>query len=571
MDEYVNKQPSAIVAATPKLALSTILAQSNDILYLKLEMKNGVHFGPPYPGSDKPTLLKPGAEWLAKRFGLRPHFEQLDQRIELDPAQPWMSFVMYRYRCLMIDIETGAICGEAIGSCNSWEDKYHWRWVEERNVPSNMDRSKLLTKSGKLVEFTFAVEKPETTGKYGKPMEYWKQFQDAIADGTARKIQRDTKNGKRDAWEIGGTLYRIPADNPLDQINTYDKMAQKRSFVSAVLIATGSSPYFAPGDDSVSDMYVTEPDDDDKGYVDAEFVVVEPGGSVPSNAPSAKVKGAGQPAKPAPAKAPPPETPESSPAWWEVSSNKDTFLKTMIEMGIVKTVFEAEPELLKLTQCADWKAFASQHATGKAALTALKATFETAMKANPAPSAKSSVWTDALRQAITAFCTTRYEITPGDLLKRLKKDDWTAFESLEAAESAVFELACREELPFVTTTLEYKVVGKGKAVVFVGPRNLHVTLFGGREALVKALGKDGTRFKTDHEMDAWETGKQYKDLRAIRVNWHYEVKTIGSGEQAREDLYETFTSAELVEPYATMESLVEEPIDPAYDTEKIPF
>lgn len=288
----MTNNPNAIVVAIPKQDTTLILRQSDAILELKRRMKPGVHYGPPYPGSTKDTLLKPGAEWLAKRFGLRAHYEELTKRIDIDFDRPERTFILFEYRCLMIDIETDTVVGEAIGSANSREEKYAWRWVSEYDLPPGIDPSRLLSKDGTLVEFDFAVRKAETSGKYGKPAEYWKAFQDAVEDRTAVIIQKeDSKGVKRPAYQIGGRIYRMSHENPLDLLNTLSKMAQKRSNVSSTMAATGASSYFAPGDDEVKDIYITA---DDLDVVDAVLVAeVVDEDSKPASEPSASIKGAG--------------------------------------------------------------------------------------------------------------------------------------------------------------------------------------------------------------------------------------------------------------------------------------
>jgi len=116
--------------------------------------------------------------------------------------------------------------------------------MNEAEVPATVDKSTLEFIDGKVSEFGFAVEKGETSGKYGKPAAYWKQFRDAIANKTAVSIKKKTKNGEMDAWEIGGKLYAVPNHDPSDQVNTIDKMAQKRALVAMVLITTNASDYF---------------------------------------------------------------------------------------------------------------------------------------------------------------------------------------------------------------------------------------------------------------------------------------------------------------------------------------
>jgi hypothetical protein len=97
-----------------------------------------------------------------------------------------------------------------------------------------------------VCEFEFAIDRAETTGVYGKPAEYWQKLKEAIAAGTARRIERDSRQGKLPAWEFDAdtTLYRIPNPDVADLINTIQKMAQKRALVAATLIATAASEFF---------------------------------------------------------------------------------------------------------------------------------------------------------------------------------------------------------------------------------------------------------------------------------------------------------------------------------------
>jgi hypothetical protein len=89
------------------------------------------------------------------------------------------------------------------------------------------------------------VDKAETSGKYGKPPEYWQQFKDAIENKTAKAIKRKTRAGKEyDAWEIDTTVYRVPNEDVFSQVNTVQKMAQKRALVAATMLAVNASEYY---------------------------------------------------------------------------------------------------------------------------------------------------------------------------------------------------------------------------------------------------------------------------------------------------------------------------------------
>ena len=86
------------------------------------------------PGTDKDTLLKPGAEKLATFFGLTPIF------ILSDHVEDWSGeahngepLFYYRYKCELW--RTGNLIATSEGSCNSRESKYRYR-KGERVCPS---------------------------------------------------------------------------------------------------------------------------------------------------------------------------------------------------------------------------------------------------------------------------------------------------------------------------------------------------------------------------------------------------------------------------------------------------
>lgn len=200
----------------------------------------GEDFGTIPGASKKKVLLKPGAEKLCSIFGLTPTYNE-DKVIEdwTGEDHGGEPLFYYSYRCQLS--RGGRFMGEAIGSCNSWESKYRYRWVSE--LPPGQEAT--ATRGGKVSEPTFAVDRAETSGKYGKPAEYWQRYKDAIEAGTAKRIKKNKKDGgTMDAWEIDATMYRIPNPEVPDTINTCQKMAQKRALVAAVLVVTNCSDAF---------------------------------------------------------------------------------------------------------------------------------------------------------------------------------------------------------------------------------------------------------------------------------------------------------------------------------------
>ena len=142
------------------------------------------------PGTQKPTLLKPGAEKLAKIHGLADEYEILEKIEDWDKP-----FFHYLLKCKLRHMQSGVVISEGTGSCNSKENKYRWRWVKEKEIPNNLDPADLVRKTMR--------------GQYG---EY--------------------------------TQYRVENDDIFTQVNTLLKMAQKRAMVNAVLSACRLSAVF---------------------------------------------------------------------------------------------------------------------------------------------------------------------------------------------------------------------------------------------------------------------------------------------------------------------------------------
>lgn len=233
-----------VLANRPIMEVNDALQMRQALMnYIDGILKPGIDYGT-VPGTDKDVLLKPGAEKLASFFGLTPDY------IELEATEDWIGadhagepFFSYRYKCDLYKGEHRV--GQGIGSCNSWEKKYRWRWIDETDLPPNLNPDRLMTRKGQLVEFQFAINNAETAGKYGKPQEYWDNFKASIKAGEAQKILKKTAKGQElDAWAIESVSYRVPNEDIFSQVNTIDKMAQKRALVAAILVAANVSELF---------------------------------------------------------------------------------------------------------------------------------------------------------------------------------------------------------------------------------------------------------------------------------------------------------------------------------------
>ena len=238
----------------PVMQITRAIERYNMVLQFTQQiMKAGKDFGE-IPGTDKPTLLKPGAEKLCSFFGLTPRFTIVEKVETWEGSEP---FFYYWYKCQLLRGER--VIGEGDGSANSRESKHRYRWVGASQLPPGADPTKYESRDGSIVEMDFAITKAETTGKYGKPNSYWQAFKDAISAGTAERTQKDTRNGPKLAWKIGAPVYRVPNPDIADQVNTLQKMSQKRSFIAATLIACNASEYYTQDIEDMVDVTPPEP------------------------------------------------------------------------------------------------------------------------------------------------------------------------------------------------------------------------------------------------------------------------------------------------------------------------
>lgn len=180
------------------------------------------------PGTNKPTLLKPGAEKLLTFFGLSKRFtvlEKVEEWIGLEHGGP---FFYYMYRCALYNGEQ--LIAESDGSCNSHESKYRWRKAE-RECPS----------CGKA-----AIIKGKE--EYGGGWVCFKK-----KDGCGAKF----RDG--DAAIEGQQAGRVANPDIADQVNTIQKMAQKRALIAATLLAVNASEFFTQDmEDLVIDAEIVE-------------------------------------------------------------------------------------------------------------------------------------------------------------------------------------------------------------------------------------------------------------------------------------------------------------------------
>ena len=162
------------------------------------------------PGTNKPSLFKPGAEKLCEIYGLAPMVE-VTQRVE-----DWdRGLFAYEVLTSLVSKRTGQVVATGVGSCNSMEGRYRWR-DSQRMCP-------------KCKNETIIKGRDEYGGG-------WLCF--AKKGGCGAKFQDG------DASIEGQAAGRVENDDPYTLVNTILKMAKKRSHVDATLSATRSSAIF---------------------------------------------------------------------------------------------------------------------------------------------------------------------------------------------------------------------------------------------------------------------------------------------------------------------------------------
>lgn len=201
---------NAIVQYTDP-ALEDVQRLANLVLALRDQVfKAGQDYGV-IPGTgDKPTLLLPGMEKLMRALNLRAEYIPLSVVEDFDKPK-----FMYRYECRMVEIDSGRVVATANGSANSYESKWRWR---------NSDR--ICPHCGKA---TIIKGKAEYGGG-------WLCF--------AKKGGCGAKFSEGDATIEKQAVGRIENPDIFDQVNTIDKIAQKRALSSAIKGAANVSEFF---------------------------------------------------------------------------------------------------------------------------------------------------------------------------------------------------------------------------------------------------------------------------------------------------------------------------------------
>lgn len=182
---------NAVAATMQKVNTFQTIIQKN--------LQEGRDFGR-VPGTDKPTLLKSGAEKVNMIFGLYPEYDFLRQTVDFDRG-----FFDYEIRCTLY--RKGEPVAQGVGSCNSREKKYRYVTKSEQQ----------LAEAGISAEGANAF-----TDRYGR------------------------------------VKYRVEDPDIADKANTILKMAKKRAYVDATLQVASLSDLFTQDLEDYDRSFVQE-------------------------------------------------------------------------------------------------------------------------------------------------------------------------------------------------------------------------------------------------------------------------------------------------------------------------
>ncbi len=198
----------------PVMSIGVAIQRRNTIVEAVTKlMKDGQDFGT-IPGTNKPTLLNPGADKLNNLFGLVPEFFITDKEEDwTGERHGGEAFFSYTVICRLRrgDFQMG----EGLGSCNSWESKYRFR-KSERECPA-------------CRQATIIKGKPEYGGG-------WVCF--------VKKGGCGAKFRAGDAAIEAQLVGKVNNPEIFDQVNTILKMANKRAKIAATLNATSAHEFF---------------------------------------------------------------------------------------------------------------------------------------------------------------------------------------------------------------------------------------------------------------------------------------------------------------------------------------
>jgi hypothetical protein len=190
----------------------------------ELVLVDGTDYGV-IPGTDKPTLYKPGAEKICAFFGYVPEISVVAEIEDWRGERFGEPLFYYRYRVSLL--KDGAAVGQGEGSANTWESKYRWRNASRKCPSCGKENIRPSKQDG---------------GWY-----CW-----AKTGGCGATFSKGDRS--IEGQEVG----RVANPDFADVINTVQKMGQKRAYIAATLSATGASQWFTQDLEDMGDAAVEQ-------------------------------------------------------------------------------------------------------------------------------------------------------------------------------------------------------------------------------------------------------------------------------------------------------------------------
>jgi hypothetical protein len=211
MSTAIAVQSPQPVAMRNELDVADVIAQVQKIQrVMEQVMKKDEHYGV-IPGTNKPTLLKPGAEKLCLTFRLDPQYDSTPMNEAIRPD----GHCFIDSKCTLYHIPTGLRMGSGEGACSTKESKYAYR--KGARVCPNCGEEAIIKGSD----------------QYGGGWVCWKKKGGCGVKWKDGAEEIESQSTDRVANEDLGDLY-----------NTIKKMANKRALVAAVLNVTAASDIF---------------------------------------------------------------------------------------------------------------------------------------------------------------------------------------------------------------------------------------------------------------------------------------------------------------------------------------
>lgn len=207
-DTAIARSESTALAARSELSIEEVTAQVGKIQQVMAAvMRDGEHYGV-IPGTNKPTLYKPGAEKLLLTFRLGPRYSS---------EKTWHDdgHLTVVTMCELVHIPTNEFIAAGEGLCTTKESKYAYR-NPERTCPTCGAAAIIKGKA-----------------EYGGGWVCWQ-----------RKGGCGAKFAAGDDEIEGQDSGKVANPDLADSYNTVLKMAAKRALVAAVLNGTAASDLF---------------------------------------------------------------------------------------------------------------------------------------------------------------------------------------------------------------------------------------------------------------------------------------------------------------------------------------